>query len=52
MVRAHPIYAADPGLIRFTSLSLSLSLPYFLSVDCLIKVSMPEKILKKKKVIN
>ena len=51
VVRAHATYAANPGSIPAGGPLLhvtSLSLPYFLSVYCLIKVSMPEKIFKKK----
>lgn len=51
MVRAHAIYAADPGLnpgwTSFAACNIPLSLPCFLAVYCLIKVSVPKK---KKKV--
>ena len=48
MVRVHATYADDPGLIPAGGLLLLSHFPYFVSVYCLIKVSMPEKILKKK----
>ena len=44
VVRAHAINAADSSRRSFAACHIPLSLPYFLSVNYLIKVSMPEKI--------
>ena len=46
-IRSWPRF--DSGWRSFAACHIPLSLPYFLSVYCLIKVSMPEKIFKRKK---